>query len=103
VAETEHLLRVVAAARRRTRVQQSAADADVLAEAARLQQVFLNICRNAVQATNERGRIEIRIDLWENDRSMRIRGSEIRAGRFAIVSIADTGHGMGRSNHGPGL
>ena len=25
---------------------------------------------------------------------MRIRGSEIRAGRFAIVSIADTGHGM---------
>jgi signal transduction histidine kinase len=94
VAETEHLLRASLAADFELVVQQSAEDADVLAEAARLQQVFLNICRNAVQATNERGRIEIRIDLRENDRSLRIRGSEIRAGRFAIVSIADTGHGM---------
>ena len=94
VAETEHLLRASLPPNCELMVQPSAKDADVLAEAARLQQVFLNICRNAVQATNEGGRIEIRIDLWENDRSMRIRGSEIRAGRFAIVSITDTGHGM---------
>ena len=94
MAETEHLLRASLPPDCELVVQPSAQDADVLAEAARLQQVFLNICRNAVQATSEGGKIEIRFDLWENDRSMRIRGSEISAGRFAIVSIADTGHGM---------
>jgi signal transduction histidine kinase len=94
VAETEHLLRASLPSDFELVVQPSPQDADVLAEAARLQQVFLNICRNAIQATNEGGRIEIRVDLWQNDRPMRIRGSEIRAGRFAIVSVADTGHGM---------
>jgi len=94
VAETEHLLRASLPPDFELVVQQAAEDSDVLVEAARLQQVFLNICRNAVQATNERGRIEIRIDSWDSDRPMRIRGSEIGAGRFAIVSISDTGHGM---------
>ena len=93
VAETVHLVRASLPPGFELVVQQSPEDADVLAEAARLQQVILNICGNAVQAS-EGGRIEIRIDLWDNDRSMRIRGSEIRAGWFAIVSIADTGHGM---------
>jgi len=94
MVETEHLLRASLPAALELVVQQSAEDADILAEAARLQQVFLNICRNAVQASNERGRIEIRTELWESDRPMRIRGSEIGTGRFAIVSISDTGHGM---------
>jgi signal transduction histidine kinase len=94
VAETEQLLRASLPSGFELVVRQSAEDADVLAETARLQQVFLNICRNAVQATNERGRIEIRIELRKNDRPIRIRGGEIGAGPFVIVSIADDGHGM---------
>src|SRR5262249_8576545 len=57
LAETEHLLRASLPPGFEFVVHQSAEDADVLAEAARLQQVFLNICRNAVQATGEGGRI----------------------------------------------
>jgi signal transduction histidine kinase len=94
IAETEQLLRASLPPDFELVVQQSAADVDILSEAARLQQVFLNICRNAVQATNKRGRIEIRIELRDSDQPMRIRGTEINAGRFAIVSISDNGHGM---------
>jgi signal transduction histidine kinase len=94
VAETEQLLRASLPPDFELVVGQSAEDVDIVSEAARLQQVFLNICRNAVQATNKRGRIEIRIELRESDRPMRIRGTEISAGRFAIVSISDNGHGM---------
>jgi signal transduction histidine kinase len=94
VAETEHLLKASLPSDIELVVQQAAEDSDVLGEAARLQQVILNICRNAVQAMNGCGRIEIRTDHWQNDRPMRIRGGEIRAGRFAIISISDDGHGM---------
>jgi Histidine kinase-, DNA gyrase B-, and HSP90-like ATPase len=66
----------------------------VLAEAARLQQVILNICSNAAQAMNELGTIEIRIESRIAERPLRVRGTTLGPGRFAVVSISDPGHGM---------
>ncbi|MBR0697721.1 two-component system VirA-like sensor kinase [Bradyrhizobium lablabi] len=97
VAETERLLRAsLPALELEFVIGQMPESALVVAEAAQLQQVFLNICVNAAQAMCERGRgkIEIRIEEQVRDRPLRIRGSEIGPGRFTVVSISDSGHGM---------
>jgi signal transduction histidine kinase len=95
VAETERLLRAsLPSFELEFVVWQVPEKALVLAEAAQLQQVFLNICANAAQATGEGGKIEIRIEEQERFQPLRIRGSEIGPGRFTVVSISDSGHGM---------
>jgi signal transduction histidine kinase len=66
----------------------------VIAEAARLQQVILNICSNAVQAMDEPGTIDIRIESPNIEGPLRVRGTKIGPGRYAVVSISDSGRGM---------
>lgn len=75
-------------------VHETSDDATVFAEPAQLQQVILNVCRNAAQAMDGAGAIEIRIEPRQADRPLRIRGSAIGPGRFTMVSISDSGRGM---------
>jgi PAS domain S-box-containing protein len=66
---------------------------NVLADASQVHQVLLNLCTNAWQALENRvGRIEIRLDEWKVD--SKSAGADLRAGRYARLTVSDTGRGM---------
>ncbi|MBL9168359.1 MAG: PAS domain-containing protein [Verrucomicrobiales bacterium] len=67
----------------------------VLADATQIHQVLLNLCTNAWHALDrDRGRIEIRLqNLIVPARETQSEG-QLRPGRYACLSVTDTGHGM---------
>jgi PAS domain S-box-containing protein len=67
----------------------------VLADATQIHQVLLNLCTNAWHALDQdRGRIEIRLqNLIVPARETQSEG-QLRPGRYACLSVTDTGHGM---------
>ncbi len=70
------------------------ANATILGEPAQLQQVILNICHNAVQAMNEKGRVEIRTEVRDVHGTLLTSHAELPKGRYAVISVKDTGLGM---------
>jgi signal transduction histidine kinase len=66
----------------------------VSAEPAQLQQVILNICRNAAQAMDEPGVIEIGLATREIIGSTSVGRITMDPGWFVIISISDPGRGM---------
>jgi PAS domain S-box-containing protein len=73
-------------------------DADtptVLADPTQVHQVVMNLCANAWQAMGgHTGRIDIRLDGVTLDAEGVIVDPALRPGRFAILSVTDTGSGM---------
>jgi two-component system cell cycle sensor histidine kinase/response regulator CckA len=66
----------------------------ISADATQIHQVLMNLCVNARDAMPEGGSISIKAEnvfLDENYARMHI---EAKAGRFVMISVADTGHGM---------
>ncbi|WP_088346900.1 MULTISPECIES: two-component system VirA-like sensor kinase [Rhodomicrobium] len=65
-------------------------------EAGQLQQVILNLCRNAAQAMNDNGMIRIETRLF---RGMvpRLSHGSLPPGRYWVVSVVDQGGGMDES------
>ena len=72
-------------------------DAVVCGELAQLQQVILNLCHNAAQAMNESGRIEIKTEVREVARPVSFDHADLGKGRYAVVSVSDSGCGMTKS------
>lgn len=66
----------------------------VLGEHALLQQVILNVCNNAAQATDAPGPIEIDLDVQNLAESMQFEHGELAAGRHVVISVTDLGRGM---------
>jgi signal transduction histidine kinase len=66
----------------------------VLADPARLQQVFLNLCNNAAQAMEGTGTIEIDLDVRASKTAFRHGPDELGPGQYMSVSISDIGRGM---------
>lgn len=66
----------------------------VSGEPAQLQQVILNLCKNAAQAMETSGTIELRVEAREITGPSRIGRTELRPGRFSIISVCDAGRGM---------
>lgn len=63
-------------------------------EPAHLQQVILNLCNNAAQAIEGKGRIDIEIDAHDVPIVQQFAHDELQPGRYACIAITDTGHGM---------
>jgi signal transduction histidine kinase len=66
----------------------------VAAEPGQLQQVILNLCNNAAQAMDSRGRIEIETHLHEITRPRMLSHGDLPRGRYTCVAVTDTGRGM---------
>ena len=66
----------------------------VSGEPAQLQQVILNLCNNAAQAIEGRGRIDIAMDVHDIATAQQFAYDELRPGRYACIAISDTGNGM---------
>jgi signal transduction histidine kinase len=94
VEETRSLLAASLPSRVGLVVHQTSEETIVLAEPAQLQQVILNVCNNAAQAMDKPGVIEIEIAVQETTRTLPIGDTEIAPGRFATISVTDSGRGM---------
>lgn len=97
IAETRSLLGASLPSHVELRVHEASEKAVVWGEPAQLQQVVLNVCNNAAQAMDESGAVEIRIDVRETKRPLRIGDARIGPGRFTVVSISDSGRGMDKA------
>ena len=76
------------------KVREASQEMVVLADPARLQQVFLNLCNNAAQAMEGTGTIEIDLDVRASKTAFRHGLDELGAGQYMSVSISDVGRGM---------
>jgi signal transduction histidine kinase len=74
--------------------EDTAAKMIVEVDSTQLQQVLLNLCNNAAQAIDKAGTIEIAIDTCDLKSAFQIGRSELKRGRYAIISVIDTGRGM---------
>jgi signal transduction histidine kinase len=91
--ETASLLRATLPARV-TLVVHKTPDAAVVADPAQLQQVILNLCNNAAQATEGAGAIELSTDLLVLAASQSLSHGDLAPGRYARIAVSDAGHGM---------
>jgi len=94
IAEARSLLVPTLPAHIAIKVNETCEPTIVSAEVAKLQQVILNICRNAAQAMDEPGVIEIGLATREITGSTSVGRIAIDPGRFVIISISDLGRGM---------
>jgi signal transduction histidine kinase/CheY-like chemotaxis protein len=97
VAETNRLFAASKPTHVGIRVNETSEAVVVSAEPAQLQQVILNLCNNAAQAMDRQGDIEIQIDAREITKALRGGCRDIGPGRFAMVSISDSGCGMDKA------
>ncbi len=66
----------------------------VKADAAQIEQVLMNLCLNARDAMPQGGRLVIETEMVELDDSYCRFYPYVQAGRYAVVSVSDTGIGM---------
>jgi signal transduction histidine kinase len=70
-------------------------DLVIFGEPAQLQQVIVNLCRNAAQAMGESGRIDVSADM-QHLVTARVFGSgELEPGSYARIAVSDAGPGFG--------
>ncbi len=67
----------------------------ILADATQIHQILINLCTNAYHAMSEKGGL-LEITLSERDLSSGdiLRYPELKGGRYIILTVSDTGHGM---------
>jgi signal transduction histidine kinase len=69
-------------------------DVAVSGEPAQLQQVILNLCSNAAQAMDDRGRISVAAKLEEVTDFQQMSDGELSPGRYVCISVSDNGCGF---------
>jgi PAS domain S-box-containing protein len=67
---------------------------NVSADVTQIHQVVMNLCTNAAQAMNGRGRLSVSLDTLEHDASTPAHPVGLPSGRYLRLLVADTGHGM---------
>ena len=75
-------------------VEDAGGDTTVLGRTAELQQVLLNLVRNAAQASPEGGRVTVGLACVVLSMPRHLATGSLGAGRYAVVSVSDTGKGM---------
>ncbi|MBV8745739.1 MAG: two-component system VirA-like sensor kinase [Xanthobacteraceae bacterium] len=74
-------------------IHNAAKTAIVSGEPAQLQQVIMNLCNNAAQATSGRGRVEVSAEIRDVARQVLSHG-ELAKGRYVVITVSDSGRGM---------
>ena len=67
----------------------------VFGERAQLQQIVINLCRNAAQAMGEAGRIDVSADAQYLRAARLFTSGELEAGSYARIAVSDAGPGFG--------
>ena len=67
----------------------------VFGERAQLQQVIVNLCRNAAQAMDESGRIDVSADTEHLMTARVFNTGELEPGSYARIAVSDAGPGFG--------
>ncbi|UFZ08003.1 two-component system VirA-like sensor kinase [Bradyrhizobium ontarionense] len=75
-------------------IRQPSTAAIVAGEHVTLQQVILNLCRNAANAMPDGGRIEIATELHEVTTQRTFSQESVPPGPYVCIAITDTGHGI---------
>lgn len=65
-----------------------------------LQQILMNLCSNALHAMNDKGSLRIKLEEGTLTKLELSRIAEPRAGRYAKLSLSDTGSGMDKETMG---
>src|SRR5262249_44309370 len=94
VAESVSLLEALLSPACSLVLRETADAAVVSGSAAQLQQVIVNLCRNAAQEMGSRGRIELATGVWETGEPRQLTQGELEAGRYVCIAVTDTGGGM---------
>jgi hypothetical protein len=75
-------------------IRQPPAATLVSGEHAQLQQVLLNLCRNAANAMPDGGRIEVATAFDEISETRALSHGELGPGQYVCIAVTDTGQGM---------
>jgi CheY-like chemotaxis protein len=67
----------------------------VFGEPAQLQQIIVNLCRNAAQAMGGSGRIDVSADAQNLTTARVFRSGELEPGSYARIAVCDAGPGFG--------
>jgi PAS domain S-box-containing protein len=95
VSEPLRLLRATIPSSIKFELSLAAAVPSVLADATQIHQVVMNLCTNAAHAMRDRpGVLRVRLETVEVDASMAKSTAGLRVGTYAMLTVADTGHGM---------
>jgi two-component system, cell cycle sensor histidine kinase and response regulator CckA len=96
VEELVPVLRLLLPANVRVETRLSPLDAVVRADRAQLEQVLINLAFNARDAMAEGGTVRIAVEarFLNEDAGHRLVGVPFPPGRYALISVIDTGHGM---------
>jgi signal transduction histidine kinase len=97
IDETASLLRATLPAQIALVVRHRADRAAISGEVAQLQQVILNLCNNAAQATDDIGEVAIETDLREIGHPRILGHGELPSGRYVVISVRDMGRGMDKA------
>jgi signal transduction histidine kinase len=92
--ETASLLRVTLPPGVELVVSVAPSDLAVFGEAAQVQQIILNLCKNAAQAMEGSGRIRIMADAERLDQPRALSHGELPPGRYVRLVVADSGPGL---------
>jgi len=92
--ETASLLRATLPPGVELVVSDGPTDLAVVGEAAQVQQIILNLCKNAAQAMEGSGRICIMADAQELDQPRALSHGELAAGRYVRFIVTDNGPGF---------
>jgi signal transduction histidine kinase len=93
--ETASLLRASLPSSVDLAVADAPKDLAVFGERAQLQQVIVNLCRNAAQAMGETGRIDVAADAQDLRAARVFSNGELEPGAYARIAVSDAGPGFG--------
>jgi signal transduction histidine kinase len=97
IAEAASLLRASLPARVDLVIRDVPETAIIRGEPAQLQQVILNLCRNAAQAMEDAGTIEIETEMHDIGLPRRLSHGEIMPGRYVRIAVRDSGRGISKA------
>jgi signal transduction histidine kinase len=95
LSETASLLRASLASGVELIVADAPAGLAVFGEPAQLQQIIVNLCRNAAQAMGESGRIEVSVDTQHLMTARVFSSGQLEPGSYARIAVSDAGPGFG--------
>jgi len=95
LSETASLLRASLPSSIELVVADAPKDLAIFGERAQLQQVIMNLCRNAAQAMGESGRVDVSADMEQLAVARVFGGGELEPGAYARIAVSDAGPGFG--------